>query len=134
VSLHLVRQALEVALAAMSPALATAYENVPFAPTPGTPYQAAYLLPATPDNIEIGQSYVERGYLQVNLNYPLDTGPAAATARAEMIRSTFYRGASFSAGGIVTNIEQTPEIGSARIDEDRYFLPVKIRFYAHVRS
>ena len=35
-TLALVRQALETALAAISPALATAYENVPFEFTQGT--------------------------------------------------------------------------------------------------
>ena len=130
----LVRQALEVALAAMSPALSTAWENAPFTPVIGSPYQAVFLMSATPENVEIGGSYTERGYLQINLNYPLNAGPAAAATRAELIRATFYRGASFTAGGVVTNIERTPEIGPGRAEETIYFLPVKVRFYSHLRS
>lgn len=133
-SITLVRQALEVALAAMSPALSTAFENAPFTPVAGTPYQAVFLVPAPPENSEMNRYYTERGYLQINLNYPLDAGPAAAAARAELIRATFYRGASFTAGGVVTHIERTPEIGLGRPEDETFFLPVRIRFYAHVRS
>lgn len=127
-----VRQALETALNGISPALATAWENVPFEPVEGTPFQAAFLMAAEPDNPEIGGIYTERGYLQINLNYPLNTGPAAAEARAELIRDTFPRGAAFTADGITTTIERTPEIGSGRTEESRYFLPVRVRYFAHV--
>lgn len=130
----LVRQALEVALAAMSPALGTAWENTDYSPTVGTPYQRVHLLFAEPANPEIGSRYTERGILQVSLAYPLGAGPAAATTRAELLRTTFYRGASFTASGVVTTIERTPEIAPGRVEEDRWVVPVKIRFFAHVPS
>jgi hypothetical protein len=129
----LVRAALEVALAAMSPALATAWENAPYTPVAGTPYQRVTLLLAEPANLEMGSArYTEQGYLQISLAYPLNAGAGAATARAELIRSTFYRGASFTSGGVTVNIEKTPEIAPGRVEEDRYVIPVKVRFFAHV--
>jgi hypothetical protein len=136
----LVRSALEVALAAMTPALSTAYENAPFTPVAGTPYQRVTLLLAEPANVQFGPGYTEQGFLQVDLNYPLDGTPSAtggskpATARAEAIRSTFYRGASFTASGVTVNIERTPEIMPARVEEDRFIVPVRIRFYSHQGS
>lgn len=130
-SLPAIRAALETALAGMSPALATAYENVPYEPTQGTPYQAVYLMPVEPLNPEMGTMTQERGMLQVSLFYPLGTGPAAAEARAELIRDTFYRGRSFTASGITTTVEKTPEIAPALIDDDRYHVPVRIRFFAN---
>jgi len=130
-TLVLVRSALEVALAAMSPALATAYENAPFTPVVGTPYQRVFLLPAAPDNPEMGRKVMEQGILQVSLAYPLGAGPAAATARAELIRATFYRGASFTASGVTTTVERTPEIAPGRVEDDRYVVPVRIRFFSH---
>lgn len=130
-SLLRVRQALETALDGMTPALATAWENMPYQPTPGTPYQRVYLLAAEPDNPEMGTTATERGYLQVTLCYPLDKGPGDAMSRAELIRSTFVRGTSFVASGVTTTIEKTPEIAPAMIEADRYCLPVKIRFFAH---
>ena len=128
----LIRAALEVALAAMAPTLPSAWENSPYSPIVGTPYARVNMLFAEPDNSEMGNArYTERGYLQVSLAYPLDTGPGAATTRAELIRSTFYRGASFISGGVTVQIEKTPEIAPGRVEEDRFVVPVKIRFYAH---
>lgn len=129
-SLTLVRQALETALdAALS--IDVAWENVPYTPTPGTPYARAYLLAAEPDNAEIGGLVTDQGFLQVTLCYPLGTGPAAAMATAETIRSTFPRGASFTASGVVTQIPRTPAIGPAMTEEDTYSLPVRVRFFSH---
>lgn len=130
-SLVLVRSALEVALAAMSPALSTAYENAPFSPAIGTPYQRVFLLAAEPANPEMGRKVTEQGILQVSLAYPLEAGPAAATARAELIRATFYRGATFTASGVSVTIERTPEIAPGRVEEDRWVVPVRIRFFSH---
>ncbi|MFA9200503.1 MAG: phage tail terminator-like protein [Cypionkella sp.] len=129
--LTLIRAALETALAAMSGNLATAWENVPYTPVPGTPYQRVYLLPVEPDNPTIGRFTTEKGVFQVSLYYPLDTGSAAAAARAELIRDTFYRGASFTSGGLTTIIERTPEIAPALTLDDRFVVPVRVRFYAH---
>lgn len=130
-SLLAVRNALETALNGISPSLATAWENSPYTPVFGTPYQRVYLLAAEPDNPEMGRHVVERGFLQVSLAYPLDDGPGAAMTRAELIRSTFYRGAAFTASGITTQIERTPEIAPAQIEDDRYVVPVRVRFFAH---
>lgn len=126
------RQALEVALNAMSPALATAWENAPYTPVSGTPYQRVHVLLAEPANIEFGSSYVEQGFMQVSLAYPLGAGSAAAITRAELIRTTFFRGASFTASGVTAIIERTPEIMPGRVEEDRFVVPVRVRFYSHI--
>lgn len=126
-----VRAALETALNAMSPAIDTAWENRPYTPVQGTPYQRVYLLAAEPDNPEIGTMATERGFMQVTLCYPLGEGPGAAMTRAELIRSTFKRGNAFTASGIVTQIERTPEIAPAMVEDDWYCLPLRIRFFAH---
>lgn len=130
-SLVLIRAALETALAAISPPLATAYENAPYTPAVGTPYQRVFMLAADPLNPEMGTHTIERGYLQISLAYPLNAGPGAAGARAELIRNTFYRGRSFTAGGVTVIVEKTPEVSPAIIEADRYVLPVKVRFFAN---
>lgn len=126
-----IRAALEVALAAMSPALDTAWENVPYNPVIGTPYQRVFLLKAAPDNPEMGTFTRDQGFLQISLAYPLDTGPNAAEARAELIRDTFYRGATFTASGVSVTVLNTPEIAPAIIEPDRYVVPVRVRFFAN---
>jgi len=130
-----VRQALETQLAAVSSGFPTAYENVKYEPVTGTAWQAAFLMSAEPLNPEMGNGWMDRGYLQVNLFYPLDAGPGAAETRAETIRDAFPRGATFVAGGVSTLIERTPEIGPGRADDDWYIKPVKIRYFSNlVRS
>ena len=132
-SIALVRAALETTLNGISPALATVWENTePTAPTNGMAYQRGFLLPGPPLNLEIGPSYTERGILQVSLYYPLGTGPAAATARAEAIRSAFRFASTHTASGVKVLITATPEIGPARTEDDLYFLPVRVRFESQI--
>lgn len=132
-SLEKVRSALEIALHTMSPALDTAWENRDFTPAPGVAYQRVHLMPAAPDNPTMGDGYYrERGVMQITLNYPIGTGPAQAMTRAGLIRSTFFRGASFTNKGLTTRIASTPEIGRGIVVNDRWTLPVSIRYYADV--
>lgn len=132
-SIDKVRTALEIALHTMVPALATVWENQDFAPVAGTPYQEAYLLPAPPDDSTMGDThYRERGIFQVTLKYPVGVGSATAMARAQLIRATFFRGASFTSGGVTTRIPSKPEIGRGIVVNDRWVLPVSIRYFADV--
>jgi len=132
-SIGSVRAALESALNGMTPALSTSWENTPFTPVTGTPYQACYLLPAMPDNSTMGSNhYREQGIFQISLFYPLQTGPKAAADRAELIRTTFKRGLSFTSGTVTVRIERTPEIGQGRVDGERWHVPVKIRYFAEI--
>ena len=56
-----IRAALETALNAITPAIATAWENDAFTPPDlETPYQAAFLLLAQPENTEIGPQHVDQ--------------------------------------------------------------------------
>ena len=63
-----IRKALEVRLAALAPAISTAYENTEFEPVYGAPYQRANMFYATPDNQTLGcQRRREIGIFQVSL-------------------------------------------------------------------
>ncbi len=113
--------------------MSTAWENVSFTPPEiGTPYQRVYLMPAEPDNREIGTIYQERGIFQISLLYPLQAGTAVVMDRASLIRSVFFRGASFTNSGVTVTITKTPEIGQGTVDGDRWFVPVKCRFSAFI--
>lgn len=129
----LIRAALETALIAMSAGLDTALENDKHTPpSAGTPYQRVTVRFARPDNIENTASYRQDGFMQVDLFYPQDAGPGDAMERAELIRSTFRRTASFSSGGVTTTIFRTPEILPGMNDGDRFHVPVRVEFYAHI--
>lgn len=128
-----IRAALESALNAMSPAVSTAWENVPFTtPAQSVPYQLVHVLFAQPDNSVYGSEHQELGYMQVRLMYPLNAGTGAAMARAELIRDTFPRGASFSSGGITAIISRTAEIVPPTVEDGRYAVIVRVRFYANI--
>jgi hypothetical protein len=132
-ALPAIRNALEVQLSTLGP-FATAYENVTYAPVAGTPYQQVTLLPATPDNPEMGPGYTEQGIFQINSFFPKEAGPAAATARAEAIRAAFPFAASFVSAGVTVNVVATPEIGPGRPDGDRFMIPTKVRWSARVNG
>lgn len=127
-----IRAGLETALKAMTPPLDTAWENVDFEPTPGEPYQKVNVLFARPDNPEVGRNYMQRGFMQVTLMYPIGKGPGAAQTRAEAIRSAFYRTRALTASGVTTTIEFTPEIMPGFRDGDRYAVPVRVPFFADI--
>lgn len=134
-SIAKVRAALETRLGTLTPALSTAYENAAFTPVAGTPYQRVFLLPATPDNEVLGCDYYrEIGIFQVMLCYPLNGGPAAAQARAELLRTHFKRGTSVSNGGVSTIVTATPAVDRALIDGDRFCIPVSIRYRAEITT
>ena len=134
-SVILIRAALETALNSITPAMATSWENYSYAPVAGVPYQAINLLFVQPENPTFGSAFHrEVGYMQVTLNYPLQVGPTTAATRAELIRAKFFRGASFTSGGVTVVIHRTPEISSGRVDGDRWAVPVKVFFYSDILS
>ena len=130
----LIDAALETALNGITPALATAWENVPFTPVPGTPYQAVYIIPAEPNELGHKTTMEYNGIMQVSLFYPLATGAstkymgkAAARAQAKLITDMFYRSADFVSGGVRVYIKKSWQ-GQGRNEGDRYHLPVKIYY------
>lgn len=129
-----IRAALEIRLAAMSPALATAFENQGYKPVNGTPYQRVHLLTAEPENEEAGGSPFRRlhGLFQITLFYPQSEGPGNAATRAEAIRSQFPRGLSLTSGGVVVTVEKTPYVMAGFNEEGRYVLPVRVPYYANI--
>jgi hypothetical protein len=129
-----IRAALETALNGITPAIATAWENSAFLSLASSvPYQQVNVLFAEPDDPTYGDTYhLEQGFMQVKLMYPLQAGSLAAMTRAELMRTTFYRGASFSNGGINVVISRTPSISPGNVDGDRWAVIVKIRFTAQV--
>jgi hypothetical protein len=129
-----IRAALETALNGITPTIATAWENSAFLSLASSvPYQQVNVLFAEPDDPTYGDTYhLEQGFMQVKLMYPLQAGSLAAMTRAELIRMTFYRGASFSNGGITVVISRTPSISPGNVEGDRWAVIVKIRFTAQV--
>jgi hypothetical protein len=128
-----IQGALESAVAVMSPPIDTVHGNESYNPIAGQPYQEVYVMFATPSNPTMGDGfYQELGVLQINLRYPTGTGTADAAERAEMIRQTFKRGASFTSDGITVQINKTPAIPAGVVEGDRWKVVVRAPFHADV--
>lgn len=128
-----IRNALETALASISPGIDIAHQNEAYDPQPGVPYCEAYLLVAPPSNPTMGDGfYQEQGVFQVTLQYPALVGTLDCATRAELIRALFKRGATFSDGGVAVMVDLTPEIGTGTNEADRWKQIVKIRWHADI--
>lgn len=133
-SIPLIRNALETALASITPPIDIVHENgLRYEPQPDVPYCEAYLLVAEPANPTIGDAfYVERGILQVNLQYPPLVGTLECALRAEAIRSLFRRGAAFIDNDVTVQIDKTAEIEAGEQVEGRWKQIVRIRWHADI--
>lgn len=128
-----IRKALEVRLAALLPALPTAYEATDFIPVAGVAYQRANMIYAQPDNQTLGcQRRRELGIFQVSLCYPNSSGNAAAQARADLTIEHFKRGLTLSNGGVNVLVTQTPSKSTFGVSGDRYIVVVSISYSADV--
>ena len=124
-----IKRAFEKKLAAMTPALSTAYESVSFTPVAGTAYQRVQLMPRRPENPTMGDAYYrEVGEFQVFLCYPSNKGLAEALARAELVQQHFARGTTLVEGAYEINIMRTPQITGNAIVADRIIVPVIIQY------
>lgn len=132
-SLAAIRTALETALAEITPELSTEYENTDSTSPKSGPYQRVHLLPAEPLNNTFGDDQrQEQGIFQILLLYPTGVGAGDAIERAELIKNKFKRGTSLTSGGVTVHISHTPSIHSGIPDDDRYVIPVRIRYYAYI--
>lgn len=130
-----IRTALETKLNALTPALVTAWESVPFTPVVGTAYQQVNLMIADTLNPTLGgDHYRIKGFMQVLLCYPPNAGAKTATTRADLLVNHFKRGTSLTSGGITVIIDKTPSIAPALIDGVLYKIPVSIYFSADIYS
>lgn len=126
-----IQAALEKRLASMSPALATAYENEAFEPTPGAPYQRAELIPNAPIDHALTLDVLElRGLFQVTLCYPLGEGRGAAQARAQAVADHFAPALDLSEPGWRISITKTPRIAAGMSLDDRWAVPVTVAWSA----
>ena len=129
-----IREALEAAVAALSPTIVTAWEGRAFNPATdvpeGEPYQEVHLRLDDPGNDEFGQAALVEGFLQITLAYPFGKGTGPAEARAAQIIAAFPRGRTLTASGQKVSITRTPAMRAGYRDADRWRVPVFVRFHA----
>lgn len=130
----LIRQALESRLSDLDPTFETAWENVDFAPT-DNPFQAPTHLFAEPDDRGFRDSpYKQLGIFTITLAYPTNQGAADADVKADDIRDWFSRGSSINTENNEFSIviDRTPEVTGGEVQESRYIVRVRVRWYAYI--
>jgi hypothetical protein len=81
--------------------LPTAHENIDYDPTPGTAWAEVFIIPNQPTVGTLGAAGEDNhtGLMQIDLNYPPDSGSKAAIDKADEIRALFKAGSRFSYSG-----------------------------------
>lgn len=124
-----IRAALDVRLAAFTPAWPTDWEGENFAPTDGVAYQSVRLLPRAPDNPTLSERLRDDGGVyQIGLYFPRGTPTGVMDARAGALQSYFYAGLTLTNGTIRVRVEGTPAIAAGLPTGDRWLVPVSIRY------
>ena len=127
-----IRQALEKAVLAVTPAIDTAFENTTFKPRAGEPYQQLHFLPAKPEAAVIDDSISEvLGVFQITLRYPAGEGVKNVLERASLYERAFSVGAKFEHAGVKVYIYRPAEVNILGVDGDRYGVAVSIYFKSY---
>lgn len=130
-----IRALLDGRLNTLTPVIPVAWPNVPFTPVKGTAYHRVNLLPATPEQRELGATgrNTETGVYQVDCVFPADAGAGNAWARAELVRAHFKRGTKLAGSGFVVTIRGAGP-GPAIQEDGWYVVPVTISYYAYTAN
>lgn len=135
---NVIRKLLEVHLNGTPSGLsasATAYENVAFQPTMGTPWQRAKLLPATSPNPTLGDGFRrDVGLFQVTFNYPVKAGAHPAGEAAQRVKDRFKRGTTLQDGVVRVMIDKAPFSSQGVEGGDWYQLAVTIPYIADIQG
>jgi hypothetical protein len=135
VSLPQIRRALEKHLAALTPSVPTAWDNVGFSPpADGSVYQEAKFVPNDPITPMDTLTFIEQGFLQVALFYPQGKGPRDADNRVDALRVHFRRGTTLEEGGVETTITRVPVVAAGVPADGQWRVPVTIYWQAQVFS
>lgn len=118
---------------AFFPQAQVAYENFPFEPPKDKPWASVYFMPVQPivATLGAGGKDEQRGFLQIDLNYPVGSGEKDVAAKADAIRDTFKAGYAFSYSGQEARVVSCGRSGG-RVVDNYYKVSITIQFYAQI--
>lgn len=115
---------------AHSPALPIAWEDVPFTPSNAV-YLRGFLLPATTRSDDLGGEHRQwRGFYQISLVCPINTGPGVAEGIAEELDALFPVNLLLPIGGLSVQIVSPASAAPALQDVQSYTIPVSLGYSA----
>lgn len=115
-------------------ALPCAFENSPFdKPTDQTPWASAFVLMNQPSVATLGQDGQDAhdGILQIDLNYPLMTGEAAVTAKADGLTDFFKAGKRLAHLGVELTVASCGRSRGREVD-GWYRVSMTVTWFARV--
>lgn len=130
----LCRRAIESRLAtwatARSPALALAWENVPFTPPAGA-YLRAFLMPALTTSADLAGAHRSyRGVYQISVYSPINAGAGAAESIADEIAALFPLNDRLSVPGLTLLVMTPVTAAQGAQDATDYVVPVSFQYRA----
>jgi hypothetical protein len=131
VSLLQVHGALVAAASAALAGVEVEYENAQFVKPTATKWARIHFLPNAPSVETLGnegQDLVD-GIMQIDLNYPQNTGDGQARQDFEEVRAAFPAGVSYSTGGQVVTIKNCGR-SQGRLVDQWYRVSITVYWYA----
>lgn len=127
-----IRNALFSHLATLSIGLPVAWPGEAYQPPAGAYLKADWLPNRTSGDFMANDSTQEHmGLLQVTVMVPSGSNAqATATGHADSIATHFARGTVIDLSGLRVRIDQPPSVAPAVIEQDRFGVPVTIRYRA----
>lgn len=129
-----VRKALVAAYVAMGLDLPTQWENKYFDPPAGANWARFNWTPGQPEVSTLGEAGVDfcRGFVQISLVFPEDSGEEEAMTLADQFRPVFWAGRSFTYDGQAVTIQSTGR-SSGQYVENSYRVYVTINWSAFIK-
>ncbi|MGJ5032355.1 phage tail terminator-like protein [Bradyrhizobium sp. HKCCYLS2038] len=132
-----ITEALFTRLAALSPAIPTAYPNVSFPAPPAVDrpdtYLQASILRAPTQSVGIAAWDEHAGILQIDVVYKPQDGELKPLQIADSVAAWFARGTRMTNGSIQIDVYEPPQIASMMADGDRFRIPVSVRYRSFIQ-
>ena len=108
------------------------WENMAFTP-PSDSWAAVFIVPAQPIVASLGTGGADNfdGFMQVDLNFPLQSGEKDISAKFDALRNIFTAGASFVYQGQAVVIKSCGR-SQGRVVNGFYRISATIMFYARI--
>jgi hypothetical protein len=130
-SLTNIKGALVSAYVAGAFGLPTAHENKIFKPVTGTPWASLFVVPNQPSVGTLGDAGEDNhdGFLQIDLNYPLNKGDGEALSKSDEMRDYFKAGSRHVHSGQVVTVTNCGRSIGRQVD-GWYRITLTINWYA----
>lgn len=132
-SIKKIRSALVQAFESANFSLDTVYENTDgYTPNASTPWCEFYFIPNSPSALTLGDDGKNEftGLVQVNLNYPLNSGIGDSMDKVEEITNVFKIGSDFTYDGQTVTVTRSGQDRGGQTDDGFYQSIISIQWRA----